>query len=197
MSPRPGFTLIELMIVLVVVAILVATVLPDTRGGIQDQLESAARVVAADMAYARSLAVAHNSKYRVTFDPSNNQYILEHSGTNSALDTLPNSAFRNTNDPPNQHIARLADLPGMGAPTELTRALRVGSSAQTTTDVEFGPLGGTTQCEYTVIVLTAGEGDDQRRVYLAINPITGLTTIAHGAAEMPSEVAAHAASITE
>jgi prepilin-type N-terminal cleavage/methylation domain-containing protein len=197
MSLRPGFTLIELLIVFAVVAILVATMMPDTRGSAYDRLESAARVVASDMAYARSLAVAYNSKYRITFDPSNNQYLLEHSGTNSALDTLPNTAFRNTNDPPTQHIVRLADLPGMGAPTELTRAVRVGSSVQTTTDVEFGPLGGTMQSEYTVILLAAGNGDDRHRIYLAINPITGLTTIAHTAAEMPSEVADETASITE
>jgi prepilin-type N-terminal cleavage/methylation domain-containing protein len=197
MSRRPGFTLIELLIVFAVVAILVAAMIPDMRGGAYDQLESAARVVAADMAYARSLAVTYNSTYRVTFDLSNQRYILEHSGTNIALNTLPNTAFRNTSDPSNQHIVRLADLPGLGAPTALTRAVRVGSSVQSATNVEFGSLGGTTQSEYTVILLTAGNGADRRRIYLAINPITGLTTIAHNAAEMPSEVADKTASITE
>ena len=168
-------------------AILAATILPDARSGAQNQLECAARVLASDLAYARSLAVTHDSQYRVTFDLANNRYILEHSGTDSTLDALPNSIFRNPNDPPHQHIVNLADLPRIAAPVELARAVRLGSSLEEAADVEFGPLGETTESKATVILLTAGEGAERRRTFLSINPVTGLTTIGLDAARIEPE----------
>ncbi|MCX7426859.1 MAG: prepilin-type N-terminal cleavage/methylation domain-containing protein [Planctomycetia bacterium] len=193
MPPRrhfAGFTLVELLIVIAIMAILAAAILPNARSGAQDQLECAARVLASDLAYARSLAVTHESRYRVTFDPSNSRYILEHSGTNSTLDALPSAIFRNPNDPPHQHIVNLADLPGIVAPVEIARVVRLGASLEEAADVEFGPLGETTESKATVILLTAGEGAERRRTFVSINPVTGLTAIGLDAARIEPDVAA-------
>lgn len=200
MSPRRspyGFTLVELLIVIAIIAILAATVIPGVNTNIHDQLESAARVMASDLAYARSLAVANDSNYRVTFDLANDRYILKHSGTNAALDALPTTAFHDTNDPVDQHIVNLDELPRIGAIVKIARVVRVGSSIQDVVDVEFGPLGGTTRGEYTVVLLSAGEGGDRRRAFVTVNPVTGLATIARDAHDMPDSLAADAEAIDE
>ena len=68
-----------------VVAVLAAIVLPSSQPAVVDQLRAVAQIVATDLAYARSLAVANNSNYKVTFDVKGNQYVMTYSGTNPAL----------------------------------------------------------------------------------------------------------------
>ena len=173
-----GFTLIELLIVISLMAIIAGFVLPSSNPGIHDQLRSAARIVATDLAYGRSLALANNSNYKFTFDTENNQYVMEHSGSNPALDTLPESPFRNTDDPPEQHIVALDDLPRVGAPVKLAAAVVDKSgSFEAVTDLEFGPLGETRRSGETTIWLSAGKGDAERYIWVHVNPITGLATV--------------------
>src|ERR1043165_8289380 len=88
-----GFTLVEVLMVVLLVSVLAAIVLPSMNPGVYDQLLAAAEVVATDLAYGRSLAVTNNDTYRFTFDLTNNQYWLEYTGSNSALATLPSSPF--------------------------------------------------------------------------------------------------------
>src|SRR5688500_11025606 len=90
---RDGFSLVELLIVISLVGILTALVIPNAGTSLHEQLQSAADIIAADIAYARSLAVAGSSNYRLAFDTDANQYVLEHSGSNAALDALPPSPF--------------------------------------------------------------------------------------------------------
>ena len=176
-TPTAGFSLLELLLVVAVVGILLAIVLPSTQPSIYDQLRSTARIVATDLAYARSLAVAYNSTYRVTFDTKENQYILKHSGTNAALNKLPPSPFASRNDLPEQHIVDLDDLPHVGATVRLIAAAASGAALQRVDNVEFGPLGQTTRSDPTMIWLTAGIGGDQRYIALQVNPVTGLTPV--------------------
>ena len=66
--PTAGLTLIELLIVVAVMGILAGLVLPSSNPSLHDQLRSAAQILAGDLAYGRSLAVTHNSRYQFTFD---------------------------------------------------------------------------------------------------------------------------------
>ena len=180
-----GFTLIELLIVVAVMGILAGLVVPRSDPSLHEQLRSAAQIMAGDLAYGRSLAVTHNSEYRFTFDTEGNRYLLEHSGTRVALDTLPDSPFRSPDDPPDQQIVTLEELPHVGPTVRIVNVAAQGSASVTVQDVEFGPLGGTLRSEETVIWLAAGQGAGTRYLPLHVNPVTGLTTVGNFSAVGP------------
>jgi type II secretory pathway pseudopilin PulG len=168
---------LELLLVIAVVGILVLLVLPSSQPGVHDQLQATARIVAADLAYARGLAVSNNSNYRFTFDLPNNRYVMQHSGSNSTLATLPDSPFRSPGDPPTQHIVRLGDLPHLGPTVKLVVAATGTTSSTRTDTLEFGPLGQTTATSPTTIWLSAGSNADARYITVQVNPVTGLADV--------------------
>ena len=93
---RGGVTLIELLIVIAVMAILAAAVIPTLEPNVYSQLVGAAQVVQAELGYARNMAVTNDSRYSIAFDSRNNRIILTHSGTNTALNTLPRNGCMRT-----------------------------------------------------------------------------------------------------
>jgi len=188
-QPRPGFTLIELLMVIAVMGILAGLVLLSTQSSAHDQLVSAIHVMASEVAYGRSLAVAYNSRYRIRFDFAGNHCILEHSGTNPGLDKLPDTPFRSPSDPAGQHIVDLGALPQLGAPVQLLAAVTDGNSPQRVNNVEFGPLGETTRGDATVVWLRAGQGKAARYVWLRISPVTGLAEVGDVTATGPAPTA--------
>ena len=165
------------MIVVALIGILAGLAIPDVNPGIHQQLNSAARIVAADVGYVQSLAVTNNSTYRLTLDAANNRYIIEHTGANASLDDLPASPLRSPSDPANPHIVDLDALPNMGATVRFFAAQTSGGSPTAVTELEFGPFGETTRAEETVIWMTSGYGVAQRYIALRVNPVTGIVTI--------------------
>jgi hypothetical protein len=121
----------------------------------------------------------------MSFDIAENRYILEHSGASAALDTLPDSPFRAPDDPPEQHIVDLDELPRMGPPVTLVVAATSEAAPRRVVDVEFGPLGETTRSQPTIIWLGCGQDSDRRYLALEINPVTGLTDVGDYTAEGP------------
>jgi len=180
MLPRrrtAGFSLIELLIVIAVMGILAGVVLPDTNPGLHDQLRAAAQILSTDLAYGRSLAVTYNSTYRIRFDAEANRYVLTHSGSNPALDKLPDSPFRPEDDPPDEHIVDLDELPSIGRSVRIAAVAQLSTFFRRAEDVEFGPLGETTDSDPTYVWLAAGEGEQTRYLVLTVNPVTGLAEI--------------------
>src|ERR1043166_1553310 len=78
---RPGFTLIELMVVLALIAVMTAVIIPEMRGTFQDALlRSSARKLVDVLSLANSRAVTLNQPQRVRFDETNRRYTLERRG---------------------------------------------------------------------------------------------------------------------
>lgn len=170
----PGVTLIELLIVISLMSIFAAALLPTTTPAIHDELDSAARRIASDIDYCRSLAVTNNSEYRIGFQVQQNRYVMQHVGDSNDLDDLPVTPYRNANDPDDQQIVDLDQLPLHAMRVELVAVL----AGKTTTDrVEFGPLGETRETEDTIIWLGCGAGADRLYQAIRINSVTGLTWI--------------------
>jgi len=183
-----AFTLLELLMVVAVVAILTATLVPWAESTTHDTMVAAAQTVATDLAYARSLAVANNSTYTVHFDTALNRYVLEHSGANQALDTLPVSVFRNPSDPPDEHIVDLTQLPCVGEPVTLAGVFRADTTPESIDQIEFGPFGETTETGHSVVVLTIGSGPARRHALIVVNPVTGLATVHPYSDNLPSDL---------
>lgn len=171
-----GFSLVELLIVIAVMGIVAALTLPNVNSGIHDQLQSTADAIAGDLAYARGLAVANNSSYRLSFDLANNQFTLRYSGSNPSLSALPPNPFQVGGDP-TQYVFNLNDLPLMGGKVQLAAVGTTGARPAPQSTLEFGPLGGTTNAEATAIWLTSGAGAAQRYISISVNPVTGLASV--------------------
>lgn len=73
----PGFTLIELILVLVIMGLLTALVTPAITSLTGLKLKAAARKVAAGLRYARSQAVATGSDYQVVFNLEKGEMTIE------------------------------------------------------------------------------------------------------------------------
>ena len=160
-----------------IVSIFVAMVIPSIVPGIEQQLSSGARIAASELNYARSLAITYNSKYKVTFDMVAHQLVIEHSGVNPTLDTLPSAPFRRPQDPADQHIVRLDSLPGFSEPIEIISAYVNSAPVQLTSNVEFSSFGQTIQANQTYVWLAAGAGNARVYIPLVIDPVTGMTTV--------------------
>jgi prepilin-type N-terminal cleavage/methylation domain-containing protein len=192
---RHAFSLVELLIVVSLMGILAALALPSINPGTREELQATAQVVAGDLAYARSLAVANNSSYRVRFELNRNRYILEHSGSNPALNSLPEAPFRSPSDPAHQHIFELADLPHLAGQNVRLLAVATPGGARLT-EVEFRSMGETSQAAETIVWLAAGSGSETRYIPIHINPVTGLATLGEYTASGPP-ASAIAAAIVE
>ena len=191
MFPRrrsAAFTLIELLLVLAVLGVLIGVAMPRSEPSLYEQLRASARLLGAELAYARSLAVDNNSTYRVTFDVTSNRLVLEHSGSNSTLNKLPQTAFHLPGDPPNQHIVNLSDLPNLGMAVQLVGAAVGTSSYQYAASVEFRSLGETTSASPTTIWLSVGSGEMRHFITLTIDPITGIASVGIPTCQAPPPV---------
>lgn len=69
-----GFTLAEMILVVVILSIAALMALPFAVSGSSMQLRSAANVVAADLEYAKSMAISRGTRYSVVFDSVSESY---------------------------------------------------------------------------------------------------------------------------
>lgn len=76
---RGGFTLLELLIVVVILAIAAVTAIPMMSSAGTVQIRSAANKVAADLEYAKSLAISRGQYYAVEFYTAVESYQIEDS----------------------------------------------------------------------------------------------------------------------
>lgn len=93
---RRGFTLIELMVVIVLIAIMTAVIIPEMRGTFEDALlRSASRDLVNVCGVAHSRAVSFGEPHRVRLDPRTGKYRIEHQPENA-----PAPGFIPTRDVP-------------------------------------------------------------------------------------------------
>jgi len=72
-----GFTIVELLIVVVILAIIGLTALPMISSAGSVQIRSAANMISADLEYARSLAISRGQNFCVEFDKNTERYWIE------------------------------------------------------------------------------------------------------------------------
>ena len=75
-SHMKAFTLLELMVVVVIMAIMGAMIVPMIAGAGEMQALSAARIIATDIQYAQNVAITMQTPVTVQFDASADKYTL-------------------------------------------------------------------------------------------------------------------------
>jgi len=69
-----GFTMLEILIVVVIIAIAALTVVPMMSSAGSLQIRSAANMIAADLEYAKSMAISRGQYFSVEFDENADSY---------------------------------------------------------------------------------------------------------------------------
>lgn len=72
-----GFTVIEIIIVVVIIAIAAMMAVPMLSSAASVQVRSAASVIAADLEYAKNMAITRQKNYAVFFDATNDRYEIK------------------------------------------------------------------------------------------------------------------------
>jgi len=72
-----GFTIIEVLLVVVIIAIAAMMVVPMFSSADSMQLRSAANMIAADLEYAKSMAITRGQNFSVVFDETAGSYRIE------------------------------------------------------------------------------------------------------------------------
>ena len=76
---KNGFSMIEIIVVIVIIAIVGMLAVPMMSSAGSVQIRSAANMIAADMEYAKSMAISRQQNYSVVFDISNESYEIQDS----------------------------------------------------------------------------------------------------------------------
>ncbi len=72
-----GFTMIEVLVVMIIIAIAAMMIVPMMSSAADTQIRSAANMIAADLEYAKSMAIGRQKVYSVVFDASAESYQIE------------------------------------------------------------------------------------------------------------------------
>ena len=90
-SSRRGFTLIEILTVVVVIGIASAVILPQMNSRDDQRAASAARELMADLLYAQNRSIAYQTRHYVQFNTATNswQVMIDSGGSPGAIITHP------------------------------------------------------------------------------------------------------------
>ena len=149
-----AFTIIELMIALLIVAIIAGLATELFSGGRHERVDAGVGLLEADMGYARSLAIASPA------DPVILRIAADGSGYHVARESAPDAALTGPNGP-----IRVAFGTGRA---EAAGGLTL--SGGTIRDVRFGPFGGVMD---PVPTLTVSLADAPERATMVLDPFTG------------------------
>ncbi len=174
-----GFTLIELILVLVIAGFIISLVAPAISSTTGLHLKTAAKRVAAGLRYARSQAVTTGDDYQVTFDIDQNEMRIERMVKEDPLGLQGGGArWWEGNAEEEEGIEKSADLQQEKKDYRLPQGVAIASVVADDEEIaegeallEFYPNGSCTGGEVFLM-------DDKERTYrVAMEFITGVVTI--------------------
>lgn len=160
-----GFTMIEVLIVVVILAIAAAVAVPMMSSAGSTQVRAAASMVAADLEYAKSMAISRGQNYSVVFDEANETYQIEDQ-TGTVIQHPVKKGFNYMVDFPND--------------SRLNRVVIVDADFDGTSTVSFDYLGspydgGSPAAPLNSGVITLQAGGVTKTI--SVEPVTGFITV--------------------
>ena len=158
-----AFTMVELLIVMIIISISAMIVIPMIGSASGMQLSAAANMIAADLEYAKGIAIGRGQNFSVIFDTSSDSYQIEGQNGNTI------------SHPVKKGFDYVIDF---GSEGRLEKVRISGVNFDGTDSIKFDYLG----CPYNgndtalnsgVVTLTAGETN----MTVNVEPITGFISI--------------------
>jgi prepilin-type N-terminal cleavage/methylation domain-containing protein len=79
---KKAFTMVEIIVVVIILSIASLIAIPMLSSAASTQVRSAANVLAADIEYAKNLAISRQKDYSIVFDVANNTYEIQDENAN-------------------------------------------------------------------------------------------------------------------
>lgn len=164
---RSGFTLVELMVVVVIIGIITAVIIPEMKGSFEDALlRSTSRKLVDVFSLANSRAVAMNRPQQVRLDWKNGRYFVESGGRDRGQEFSARTGPENLQGTVDNRISIEIRRPEEVAEADETKSsTQIASSKQGET-IRFYP-DGTADAVQFILRDRAGF-----RLGLQINPVT-------------------------
>ena len=90
---RPGFTLIEILVVVIIIGITGAIIVPSIGNRDDLKVSAAARVLMADLIYAQNLSITEQRNHYVVFDTVNQRYTVRNYQNNTINHPVQKSPY--------------------------------------------------------------------------------------------------------
>jgi prepilin-type N-terminal cleavage/methylation domain-containing protein len=161
--PR-AFTLIEILAVIVILAIAAMIAIPAFSGASEMQMRAAADKLAADIEYAKSLAVTTQKPHRVTFDTVLHKYEIRE----MSADAVINDPVRKT-----PFVVQYTQDSRLSSVTIQSATFGTGSAVEFSSTGTPEDAGGTALGTAGTVVLEA----KGQTITVKVEPVTGYVTI--------------------
>ena len=162
---KKAFTLIELIVVMVIIAIAAVLAVPMISSAADVQVRSAANMIAADLEYAKSMAISRQQNHSVVFDTANESYEVR-----DASETVISHPVKAGSD-------FVVDLQ---SDSRLSRVDIVSADFDSQTTVTFDYLGSPYSGTTTANPLNSGQISLQAGSFtmtVNVEPMTGYVTV--------------------
>ena len=159
---RHGFTLIELMMVLAILVISAVGAIPLMSFGGQIQVHSAADILAADLNYARNLAITHGKSFGVHIHAWDETYKIEDASGNVITHPVNKKAYQIafSND------KRFSQVDIVQATFDSTHVVRF--------DYQGSPYNGNGNPLNSGLVILRADSETR---FVAVEPVTGVISV--------------------
>ena len=163
---RTGFTIIEILIVVVLLAIAAMITVPMMSSAASMQIRSAANMIAADLEYAKSMAITRGQNYSVVFEKENERYSIKKEGDTETIWHPVKKGFR--------YVINFASDSRLDRVDIFNVVFDPGSNQTITFDYLGSPYSGSSPLNSGVITLQAG-GITKT---IVVEPVSGYISIA-------------------
>jgi len=168
---RGGFTIIEILIVVVILAVVAMTAIPMISSAASIQVRSAASMIAADLEYAKSLAISKGASFSVVFDTVTDSYkivVVFDTVTDSyKIVKIVDGEGETISHPVKKGFDYVVDLQDEGLERVEISSADFGGDCQVRFDYLGSPYNGG-----DVVVRAAGD-----TVTISVEPVTGYVTV--------------------